>query len=194
MRIIVPLVLCSIELAGQKRVQDARVALDERAPFVGIVFDRVGYREPTRKGETNRGLWLKLRNNCVVPIRVGVLPIASARQGDRVLVAHAVVEEERDVRTLAQPERPKVRIPRPDGYSTTDVPHWREIPSGRDLPFSVPLAHLTREWHIRIEFFLITKYGPGGKQPRTFVEFYWTDLPDEARKESDRTLYAENAQ
>lgn len=69
------------------------IAIDHSRPFIDIVFERFGRRAPVFSGETERGVWLRLRNNCIVPIKVNVLRRKNENEG--ALVVHEVVEETR---------------------------------------------------------------------------------------------------
>jgi len=50
---------------GQKRF-----LVDPHKPYVYLEVDHVGPREPRTLGEPNIGIWLRLHNNCIVPITV----------------------------------------------------------------------------------------------------------------------------
>jgi hypothetical protein len=57
--------------------------LDETKPYVYLEFDHVGPREPSRADEPHTGLWLRLHNNCIVPIIVntfGTPPSSDPRE------------------------------------------------------------------------------------------------------------------
>lgn len=160
------------------------ISLDESRPYVEIVFERSGERVPVFDGEGKQGLWLKLRNNCVLPIEVRVLPGNRGNPG--FLVPHEVIEELAGVRPLSG-HRPL--LTKPSGYGSPDVGNSRAIAPEKDLLFSVPLNHVTREWFLRVEIELVMPVPARGNQPRTFVEFYWSQLPEDVRRESDQALY-----
>jgi len=161
----------------------ASIALDQSRPYVEIAFDHYAERLPVFAGESRVGIWLRLRNNCIVPIKVDIRSGENRNLG--LLLTHDVVEE--PSYCVFQNE-PKVRITRPIGYMRTDVRNSREIEPGADLLFSVPISHVTRKWSIRVEVELLQPVIATGRQPRTFVDFDWDGLSPEARKASDALL------
>lgn len=42
--------------------------LDQSKPYVYLEVDHIGAREPRNEGEPNNGIWLRLHNNCAIPI------------------------------------------------------------------------------------------------------------------------------
>ena len=172
--------LCS---APQTRNESPTISRDSSRPYIDIVFERFGRRPPVSPAEGDQGLWLRLRNNSILPVEVGTIP---NRPGNEILLRHDVVEVAQGPASLLR----KVPVlPKPSGYSGIDVFNSREIAPGGDLVFSVPLAHVTRAWLIRVEVFLIHPVIARGIQPRTFVEFDWSALPAEVRRASDQLLY-----
>jgi hypothetical protein len=64
--------------------------IDPSKPYVYLELDHVGPRRPLREGEPGTGLWLRLKNNCRLPIVV--MAYGSLSAGDEVLsVADEVV-------------------------------------------------------------------------------------------------------
>ena len=176
--------LLATALSGQQPTPSPQIALDGERPYVEIIFTRLGLRNPVTEGEVNLGLWLTLKNNCVLPIKVYVLPGTKGNEG--LLLAAETVGEEIPVPPHGRVVRSNVR--KPVGYRVSDMPRSREIMPGGQLLFSVPVTHVTREWHLRVEFYFITSSGPGGRQPRTFAEFRWIDLPLIVQGEIDRFI------
>ena len=128
----------------------------------------------------------ELRNNCIYPISVALMP-SSNRNTDRV-----IVYEVRTVSTIGVP-------PPPFGASVEDGPEIAQdailpqdfvrgldtgsqidVPAGDDVTFSVPIEHVSPRRYIRVEFELRVPVGVG-QQPGTYVEFGWGGLPEEAR-------------
>jgi hypothetical protein len=161
------------------------ISLDPSRPYIDIVFDRLGKRAPVFDGEPDEGVWLRLRNNCVLPVHVQVL--GRPHQNPGYIIPHEVVSEART--RLWDPKAPKPKVSKPEGYGSPDVVNSREIPPGGDLVFSVPLRQVTRNWSIRVEVSLVHQTIPKGNEPRTFVDFDWWGLSPEARKMSDADLF-----
>ena len=42
--------------------------IDQSKPYVYLKFDHIGPRKPVQNGEGNMGLWLRVVNNCRIPI------------------------------------------------------------------------------------------------------------------------------
>jgi hypothetical protein len=171
--------------AAQKPVAVCPIVIDPSRPYIDVVFDRFGKRSPVFEGESDLGLWLTLRNNSTVPIKVYTLRRHNDNPGG--LLVHEVVEEPTSPVVSVSGPQPKIR--RPTGYWGTDIVSWEEIEPGGALLFSVPLRHVSRRWSVRVEVFL---QGPGvgaGKQPRTFVELNWAALSPDAQRASDTELF-----
>ena len=161
------------------------IAIDPSRPYIDIVFDRCGKRTPVFEGEGESGLWLKIRNNSILPIKVDALRRHNENPG-KLFVDEIVEEPSLPVDSIVghQPT-----IGKPIGYWGTDIASSEEIEPGGSLLFSVPLRHVTRRWSIRVEVFLLGPSVGRGKQPRTFVEFDWATLPPDARRASDAELF-----
>lgn len=61
------LLLSTTNLFGQSRsVRD--FVIDQSKPYVYLKFDHIGPRKPVQDGEGNTGIWLRVVNNCSIPI------------------------------------------------------------------------------------------------------------------------------
>lgn len=143
------------------------ISLDPNRPYIDVVFERLGKRVPVFEGEPDEGVWLRLRNNCVLPVAVHVL--GRPNQNPGYIVPHEVISGARV--GLWDSKASKPRISKPEGYGSPDVVNSREIPPGGALIFSVPLRHVTRDWSIRVEVSLAHPTIPKGNEPRIFVDF-----------------------
>ena len=153
------------------------ISLDPTRPYVQIVFDHVGHRKPLDSEETERGVWLRLKNNCQVPINVDAFDPGTGDPGLALL--HEVVKVQRsivgyggtaDVAVNASPAIPV-------GYSDRDVASPVVIKPGSKILFSVPSNHISRDWYIRVKFELELPPVRAGRQPYSFVDFSLTDVP-----------------
>lgn len=61
-----------LSLVGVANAQGAETSfvLDASKPYVYLAFDHLGLRKPIQEGESSEGLWLRVVNNCKVPIRI----------------------------------------------------------------------------------------------------------------------------
>ncbi len=69
-RLLATLLLLTFDTYGQNPLP--RFLLDGSRPYAYLQFDHVGVRKPIEAGEGSEGLWLRIVNNCVVPIAVGI--------------------------------------------------------------------------------------------------------------------------
>lgn len=161
------------------------MAVDPSRPYIDIVYESSGKRVPVFEGESDAGIWLRLRNNLVVPIKVHTLHRANGNPGS--LLVHEVANEQGSPVMNLLGVRPA--ITKPLGYSAQDVLSDDEIAPAGSLLFSVPVSHVTRRWSVRVEVFLPEPTGGPGRQPRTFVEFDWAALPEKAREAADAALW-----
>jgi hypothetical protein len=65
--------------------------IDASKPYVYVEVDHVGPRPPLREGEPNDGIWLRLKNNCQVPIVIITLRASKVISGPVIGVADEVV-------------------------------------------------------------------------------------------------------
>jgi hypothetical protein len=151
-------------------------------PFVYVEFLRVGKREPLGEGEVPEGVWLKIVNNCRVPIQFMV----SGGLGDEAIPNEEVVYDEYHgvIGTMANGEQsPPPQKPRsemPGGYMFHVGSNYI-LPPGKSLSFSVPINHVAEDWHIEIPFAFVL---PAVRccQPRMSAVFFLYDVPDEYKK------------
>src|SRR5947209_7194252 len=59
--------------------------IDESKPYVYLQLDHLGPRKPLHQGEPSTGIWLRIVNNCKVPISVPSYGIPTGDAGTGVL-------------------------------------------------------------------------------------------------------------
>jgi hypothetical protein len=162
--------------------------IDPKRPYIDIAFSRVGDRHPVFPGESKHGLWLVLRNNCIYPIRVRILTTPNENPGR--LVAHDVFSTAARFSTPVPPGSLTANpaLTQPLGYTVADVVNTQELLPSHDLLFSLPLEHVSRNWSISVEVDLEIPRPKTGNQPRTFADFYFSQLSPEAQHLSDQML------
>ena len=169
------LVICfaATSMAQQK---PSDIVLDASRPYVYLAFDHVGPRKPLVPSEAPEGLWLRLVNNCRVPITVKVYGGNSDNSGisifDEVIRNYSegvVVSSTVDVgEVLAGPPPAK---PLPRGYSS-ELYSTIQILPGKDLLFSVPRNHVGPDWFMRVKFRLDV-HGPSKDfDPWTELDYF----------------------
>ncbi|MGD0902528.1 MAG: hypothetical protein ABR924_06255, partial [Terracidiphilus sp.] len=53
---------------SSQEINSTNFIIDPAKPYVYLKFDHIGPRKPHQDGEGNTGLWLKVVNNCRIPI------------------------------------------------------------------------------------------------------------------------------
>jgi hypothetical protein len=102
---ILALLLCfpsyMVRAAESKDVAlDSDFLIDTSKPYVYLELDHVGPRKPLRGDEPNTGIWLRLKNNCRVPIVVVAIkdmlqnPEGALTLGDEVVPNPQLVGED----------------------------------------------------------------------------------------------------
>lgn len=150
--------------------------LDTSKPFVYLKFDHVGSRKPAREGEAKRGMWLRLVNNCRLPISVLTFDLGTGDPGTGLNYTVLPAGGMRSVR-VAQSGR-TTEVPR--GYSS-DTGSPAKIEPGNDLLFSIPSDHITEDWHIQLNFEFDLPEPKEGVHPYGVAAFYWESVPEKDR-------------
>jgi hypothetical protein len=161
---------------------DRSFALDKSKPYVYLKFDHVADRKPLSPDEVSKGLWLRLVNNCRLPIIVAVFNPGTTDVGTGVFDEVVPIEDPKGV-PLAGPtqaSKPDQRARPPEGYSS-EVFSTRTIPPGADLLFSVPVNHVSPSWYLQIIFNLDALGTTYGSEPYSVVSFHWQDIPEKVR-------------
>ncbi len=174
-------VFLSNAFAAQAQSRAQTFVIDPSKPYVYLIFDHIGKREPISKHEPATGIWLRLVNNCRVPVIIATFDPGT---GDPSLGVYDEI--------ISVPANgPSVRSPskavesseeRPwEGYSPSEVLSTTTIPPRGAVLFSVPSNHVSRSWYLQIKFYLGVPSAAYGKGPYSVVPFYWQDLPEKLR-------------
>jgi hypothetical protein len=180
LRILAFLLVVTPCLAAQKSL-----VIDESKPYAYLKFDHIGQRKPLSPEEPQKGLWLRLVNNCRIPIVVAIFNPGTGDPGigvfDEVVPVGAIKGM-----VIAGPAGPSERAESPkekppEGYSS-EVSSTTAIRPGEDLLFSVPLNHVSPSWHMQIRFKLQLSATERVTEPETILSFYWQDIPEKFRE------------
>jgi hypothetical protein len=173
--------LCS-RLVGQEPIPN--FVLNPSMPYVYVKFDHVGPRKPLHEGEGQVGLWLRIVNNCRVPIKVPTFGLTTGDPGVGLL--DEVVSDAVTVSVSSEPEelnlstdRASTAISHPQGYSAEVFSMTRILP-GKDILFSVPLNHVSDQWFMRVRFVLDVDKPSLGTGPYTYLNFFKGQIPPSA--------------
>ena len=135
--------------------------IDESRPYAYLKFDHIGPRKPVQDGEGDVGIWLRVVNNCRIPI-------------SKILNS---AEEEKE---FEQHEQLRKMKQKPVGYSSETGGVIRVQP-GKEVLFSVPLNHVDDDWYMRVKFALELNTSSISVGPFTYLPFYEWDIPKEFR-------------
>lgn len=160
--------------------------LNESNPYVYLKFDHVGPRTPVISGEAPTGVWIRIVNNCRVPILV---PTLGGRNGNGEITVldevvqpgqHAVRITAGDLTTDSAIANTSRNPKPPLGYAdyASDVLSFATIAPGQSLLFSVPFNHLVGgDWYMRVRFFLDI---PGSEHgPYSYADSFTVHIPSE---------------
>jgi hypothetical protein len=187
-------ILISLGLAAlAQQTPSNEFIIDRTKPYVYIKFDHIGPRAPVQRGEVNVGLWLRVVNNCRLPIVFASFKMPAGEMG--VGLADETVETEptlqiystaEEGRELQKRERLKRLKHKPEGYSLETAGVVRVQP-GEDVLFSVPVNHVDDNWYMRVKFALDLNKSSLATGPFTYLPFYEWDIPKELRSPVVRT-------
>lgn len=141
--------------------------INENRPFVYIKFEHIGPGIRVKEDEPDTRIWLHLTNNCRVPIEVQANGVPNGSPKDEVGLMHDVVQN-RSVWGLfpsyaaSAPRPPGLAKPveresstfveqMPRGYMS-DVGSLVTIMPGKEVLFSIPINHISKQWHVEIPF------------------------------------------
>lgn len=162
--------------------------IDQSKPYVYLKFDHIGPRKPVQNGEGNMGLWLRVVNNCRIPIvfvsfnmpngELGVGLIDEVVKNELMIQIFSTSSEGKEIQRRERLRRSKHM---PDGYSseTAGIVH---VQPGNDLLFSVPVNHVDEDWHMQVRFALELDKSSISVGPFTYLPFYEWDIPKGQRR------------
>jgi hypothetical protein len=168
--VISGLTVCCLAQSGPT----PKLVLNETKPIVYIELDHIGPRPPVEDDEPDRGLWLRLVNNSVVPIEVH--PMGTSTDPELTLIPDEIVGRWARIEESDAPE-PK----RPMGYAAGHIVSTELIQPGKGLLFSVPVTHVGRSWYMQVPFRFHLPPIKHGTQPLSYAQFTLEDIPENMR-------------
>ncbi len=155
--------LCILAATASAQGKPEDFMLDPSRPYVYLAFDHVGRREPAAPGELPQGLWLRLVNNCKIPIEVQTFDLGTIDGG---------VGLNYEVVTVAGIVDSPAPTTKPRGYSS-HVGSPMVIDPGGTLLFSIPRDHVSKWWYLQTRFDLGLPVPRSGVHPFSTVSFFW---------------------
>jgi hypothetical protein len=181
--LVFPLLVANA-FAQNKSVQD--FVIDQSKPYVYLKFDHIGPRRPIRTGESNTGLWLRVVNNCRIPIVFPGFEMPPDVPGvglmDEVLWNEPILQiaTPDELKQIQRRERLRKSKHIPEGYSS-ETSGVMKVQPGTEMLFSVPLNHVDNDWYMRVKFALDLDKPSVSAGPFTYLPFYQEDIPKEQR-------------
>jgi hypothetical protein len=198
--------LCVLSLystipASQAQAPAGAFVIDPNRPYVYLKFDHIGNGIQREEDEPTSRIWLRLTNNCRLPITVRTFGVPDGSPKDEQGVMDIIVAIEPPRVTLIGVRSDGTVEPKPFVKARPDeLPHdyWAEVGSSQNIPpgtallFSVPINHVGPRWDFEIPFDFEAVNGKYPRDPSVGglpqMTFHYTmfDLPPEARREVER--------
>jgi hypothetical protein len=178
------IVLCVVvtPLLSRSTKPPNKFLVDVNRPFVYLKFDHIGPGAPRSEDEPTFRIWVRLTNNCLIPITVRANGVPDESPKDEVGVQYDVVPnpKPRGSAWLSLPssatgksEGDKSRDQKDEQEKEQDVPRGYifhvasliTIDPGEEILISLPVNHLSRNWHIEIPFDFELPQGKGSRDP-----------------------------
>ena len=169
-------------------VQD--FVIDQSKPYVYLKFDHIGPRKPVQDGEDDTSIWLRVVNNCRIPIVFLSFDMPDGNPGvglmDEIVETEPILQiydsaDEEAVQAKLQEHLRKLKQ-KPNGYMS-ETPGVVRVQPGKEILFSVPLNHVDMggNWYMRVRFALDLNRSSASVGPFTYLPFGVWDIPKELR-------------
>lgn len=169
--------------------------IDPNRPYVYLKFDHIGKGLQRSTDEPTSRIWLRLTNNCRLPITVVISGIPVGSPKDEVGVDDNVVADRPMLITNTKDEQKaaaKPNTPRMPDAHLPEVGSLETILPGRSVLFSVPTNHVGEGWHFEIPFSFDLPKGKGFRDPNVSlgpqmsIAYGMYDIPPNHRAELER--------
>jgi hypothetical protein len=197
----ISLCIASPNSQAQKTDDGSSFVIDANRPYAYVKFDHIGKGVKRSDEEPDLRIWLRLTNNCRLPIMVRTTGVPEGVLKDETGVMDIIV-------AIEPPRGPEIiGALRADGTvvgrepfvkaTAGELPHdyWFEVGSrqdiepGTDLLFSVPINHVGPRWSFEIPFEFNVVNGKFPRDPnvngfpRMVFPYSMYDLPPNALKQ-----------
>lgn len=176
----------AVQVTAAQGVSNSFV-IDASNPYVYLKFDHVGRRVPLSLSEPHEGLWLRLVNNCRVPVVVSLYNSGPGGLAlfDKIIPAGPSLSPPMGKATMGQDGQPiehrnESKSKPPQGYSA-EVSSTTSIQPGKSLLFSVPIDHVSSYWYLEVRVTLTPLGSHEVSEPETPLSFHWLDIPKDVR-------------
>jgi hypothetical protein len=175
--------------AFSQELKPANFVLDPSKNYVYLKFDHIGPVKLNPDSKEENYLWLKVVNNCRIPIVFRAQGPPPGYPG--VSLENEVVEQEplmlfsyspRELKDSKRQEKLRrenlKHKPRGDSFEVSGV---AKVQPGEELLFSVPLNYVDEDWYLRIKFALDLNNSSEALGPFTYLPFMKWDIPKNER-------------
>ncbi|HKW62145.1 MAG TPA: hypothetical protein VJN89_06340 [Candidatus Acidoferrum sp.] len=202
--------LFAIPLFSRPTKTSEEFQIDAGRPFVYVKFDHIGPGAPRSVYEPATRIWLRLANNCRIPIVIRANGVPDESPKEEVGLEYDVVPNRPVYPVISFSRFSRPRLPEktkpgvvahaketqaetseiPRGY-IEEVAFTLVIDPGEEILFSMPVNHLSKRWHLVIpfEFDLPRGESKGLRDPKNggipvmVVEYTLADLPPKYQAE-----------
>jgi len=157
------------------------ILIDRSRPYVYLEVEQIGARSPIRQDEPRVGVFLRLHNNCTVPIILATFGGSESRPNEVGVLDTVVANQVQDepVMTISQlppmssedsptktggetspgqegdsgATETKSMDSMPRGYEAFHLRSLTTVAPGQSIYFSLPLNHIGPTWHAEIPFY-----------------------------------------
>lgn len=172
-------------LIASAQVKTSGFLIDSTKDYAYLQLDHVGDRKQLPGDTVSKGLWIRLVNNCRVPLVVATFDPGTGDPGmgvfDEVVPSVAKGPKLHLGGTKSSSSQPRIASKAPEGYSLPDAFSSTRIPPGESILFSVPANHVGPSWSMQIRFYLSPSKEEYGSGPYSVVTFDWVDVPEQFR-------------
>jgi hypothetical protein len=173
--------------------------IDENKPFVYVRFDHIGAGTQRDEDEPATRIWLRLVNNCRVPIVVTANGVPNESPKEEVGLRYWIVanppmygltsyrDASGDHKADDSPNSDEQTAAMPRNDSMDVVASSVTIRPGEQILFSMPANHVGKHWHVEIPFEFDLPRGKccrdekTGGMPLMRVDYGLYDLPPQAQ-------------
>jgi hypothetical protein len=165
---------------------ESSFVIDKSQPFAYIVFDHIAKQKPQYAGDDPKRLFLRVVNNCKIPIR---FTVNNANPGPGYIVDHDVIPEPEPSEELSavslrdfmdeQSLRKSALKQMPQGYSIHLGENQSVLP-GQSLLINMPRNHVSQYWIVRVGFEFVLESIPTntkGTGPEMYLTFTEGQIP-----------------
>ena len=172
-------------------------------PFAYIKFDHIGPSACQEQGESAPRIWLRLTNNCRIPITVHANGVCDGSPKDEVGVNYEVVPDHPVLEISAEGAPLQEIEPRPNQNGREANSKADQVPPGtmsevcslvtidpeEEILFNVPANTVSKKWHMEIPFEFDLPRGKGsrdpnnGGEPQMVISYGLWDLPPKAQEQ-----------